>query len=304
MKTLNANRRIDLLLEDYPEWAGAGRWVHYSKLPQLTINPKASHLDVAGIYLFPEGFTPRGGWKHLSYRIVVEVPSNLRVFDFARMTPPEALWLVRQAGDPRPDQEASIQQGGPYWRKTFWDVLRNIYSVRRGAWNAFFRKFGYDALFDDTDTIFSGETQLVILNPTKAKIVSIDNISYSGYDQVVKITNRLESLLALYGEVTVVPAKRGRAGTWEQDPAILSNLSVQIDPDHYAEWVINTVTLSGYTVPGFISVHLRYSYPTLGSSWGASLALPDPGSDDWAKLKREVGRAMDAVELSIQKRVA
>lgn len=190
------------LWEDYEQYDDGG-WVHYSNVDFLTINPQPGHLDMAGIYLFPDRFRPTSGWRSYPYKLLVDVPRNLRVFDFADVTWEQALEMyngLRFSSPKKPDaiiDQKVLRKYGRSPGDTLWTLMRDYlgYGAKKGTWNKLFRQLGYDALFDDTGAIFSTEVQLIVLDPRKVKVVDIIRNSGTGYKEVVEIANRLAAVL-------------------------------------------------------------------------------------------------------------
>ena len=73
--------QISSSLSDY-----SGQWVHYSKLPEVKINPSTMFRDPAGIYLFPKDFKTVGNWTKYPYKFEVELSQDLKVLDFSSLT--------------------------------------------------------------------------------------------------------------------------------------------------------------------------------------------------------------------------
>jgi hypothetical protein len=61
------------------QWSG--RWVHYSDVNKLGINPKQFHQDVMGIYFFPEEFKTSGTiWQKMKYKFTVDIKPEAKIF--------------------------------------------------------------------------------------------------------------------------------------------------------------------------------------------------------------------------------
>jgi hypothetical protein len=256
------------------------------------------HLDVAGVYFFPEIFVPVGGWRQYPFKITATMPSNMRIFDFSHMTPEEAIWTIEKAvgkdSFTSSDRE-KILNGGRNWRRTFWRVFQSKFSFSRGEWNAFFRKtLGYDAIFDDTDSIFTDEVQLVVLNPTLPKIVSIEDVSSSGYDAIKLTMQRVDKVLSQFGPVTATPPKKKSAGGSSKQVA--GDLNVDLGDGHYTTWQVSArAPRIGRRIPSSIDVLLKYSNPATSSSWGGEHSFPTSRANEWDRIERDITRGVEDV---------
>ena len=168
-------RYIEIINEDYMQW-NTNRWVHYSNEPYLKINPKPTHQDPAGIYLFPEKFEPCSYWVNKKYKFIVEL-KDVNILDVSKMSPEDVeKFIVHMEGNVAAyhglNKEYPIKNNKEYFDRAWAQIIPSYYS-RPGAFNKKIREFGYDALFDDTGAILSNEIQLVVFDPRKVKIINI-----------------------------------------------------------------------------------------------------------------------------------
>lgn len=80
--------------EDLAKW-DTGVWVHYSKHPEVKINPQQLHPDPAGIYLFPESFKPEGSWFKMPYKFQVHSLAK-NVLDLSNLTKESAIQILKK----------------------------------------------------------------------------------------------------------------------------------------------------------------------------------------------------------------
>jgi len=184
--------------EVYEDWKG--NWIHYSKQPQITINPQQFHSDIAGIYLFPEKFDPMPHWKTYPYKFIVSVPNNMRILDLGKIKEGDWMVLIKKLNLEKQWKESSFYDKKKdsfqrHFSDDMWDFLKNEYSLKPGKWNSDFRKLGYDAIFDDTKSVHIKEDQLIVLDPRIIKVLKMEQRSGSGFEGVKMVTNRILDML-------------------------------------------------------------------------------------------------------------
>lgn len=249
--------------------------------------------DPLGIFFFPEKFQGEtgGGWHQYPYKFIVEFPSDMRVLDFAKTDKKERLDILKKANggvDYRDEKDFTPHR--------FWDSLREIFNVRGGMsgekarMSNFLRKLGYDAIFDDTNEIYHGETQLILINPAvKYKVVDVVRRSGSGWNEVAQVAKIAAELCKPFGKITMGKQKQAFSG-WDQE--VRSTVTFHVnehlhDQGPWAFWEVNSqrhdsishspvaTGISGYTMqdgvprkkksksfPDQIYVHLKYSNPS------------------------------------------
>lgn len=283
--------------ENYAE----GLWIHYSKLPQLTINPKQFHQDPAGLYLFPEKFKTEGNWHRFPYRIVCRLKPGLRVLDIPRLTREQILGLLDAFGfqDMKSDEylvpgKSERDQGV---QDRFWDIIRQRFLGEPGRFNKAWRRQGYDAIFDDQGIIHPSETQLIVLNPRFVEIVRVEEQKATGFSEVNKVLDLMASRYGSLGEVKI------RRPTQQKDwgeKQLRGSIEIRNGAD-YAEFTVSPwfVSPKDENTPETISVRLRSDSKGLKSkwSWGVDLKfrnfdaelhrLTDP-KEDVAKAMKEI----------------
>ena len=212
-------------------------WVHYTDINKLGVNPQQFHQDLAGIYLFPKEFVTKGTiWKQKKYKFTVELTKDAHILDLAKITPKEMASILNEIGINYDQQGLDQDQ--------FWEYLKGYYSLSSSSkkvakWNHFFRKLGYDAVFDDTGSIHTAEVQLVVLNPKILKVrdVEMQNIKRGQFDRVSQHLDILATFLKPYGKIEKSVKKeperysKGKSRT-------LGRLKLTLPGDAYIEWLV------------------------------------------------------------------
>jgi hypothetical protein len=301
-------RRLAWLTEDFAEW-DTGVWVHYATEPYIKINPHQRHQDPAGIYLFPEKFDTKGQWRMFPYKFRVTIEGLRDILDLSKLSEKESVDLYEKLV-PENDRElrpTDFRRTDP--ANIMWDGVRNHFVLGRGrrgvgAWNKALRDLGYDAVFDDTGAIHVLEVQLLVLDPTKVDVIERVDQRSTGFNEMGVVTRYVADLLAPYGKVSMDEPRRRRAG-FSPESAITASVRVEKsdDPDVYAVWDIAPVFSGSLksTAPREISVHLKYSSPSLSYGAGSSVELGRGDIGDRGALgpmrsmRREVEIAMDRV---------
>jgi len=256
------------LREDFQQWSG--RWIHYSRSPYMKINPKMMWNDPFGIYFFPEKFemTTQGQWHTFPYKFIVEFPSDMRVLDFSKITESDAERMLALIGaKPRKKTHRELTPA-----EQFWDGVESHFrdersgSAEKGKMNAYLRKtLGYDAIFDDTNTVYHGETQLILLNPrVKYRVVDVVRRSGVGWNEFSQTIQHLAKLCERYGAVKVSKFKREFSG-WSSEYQIKASVTVNEDKHRegpYCYWELYTNRVE-HGRPEEIHCHLSWSVPDL-----------------------------------------
>lgn len=309
-------RRLAWLTEDFAEW-DTGTWVHYTEEPFVKIRPQARHQDPAGIYLFPEKFEAKGGWRLFPYKFLVTIAQVKNILDLSKLSDKDAADLYEKLV-PEGSRELSrddflcvSRHPCPDRANTMWDHVRNYFVLGKGrrggqsgvgAWNRALRDAGYDAVFDDTGAIHSLEVQLLVLDPTKVDVIERVDQRSTGFKEMGVVTQYVADLLKPYGKVTMDEPRRRKSG-WSTASAITASVHVEKadDPSVYATWAISPVFSGGErtpagksTTPREIAVHLQYSSPSLGSGRGGSVEL-GKGDLYMGDMRRELKYTMNQV---------
>jgi hypothetical protein len=208
-----------IIRESLGDWNNS-IWLHYSDQPFMKINASPSHQDPAGIYLFPEKFSPHGHWTRKPYKFVVKLKPGIHVLDFAAMSTPAVMQLADQLGLGE-KYRATLEQYKDY--KTFdptkpgklmdvlWDMIKvDLHGYRRAAsTNASLRRLGYDAVFDDTNSILHGEVQMLVLNPSAIASKTLIVNKKLVYPKILRVFQDCLELAKQFGKIdTVEPPKR------------------------------------------------------------------------------------------------
>lgn len=232
-KLVAALRRV---LGSFDEYS-TKKWVHYTDINKLGVNPKQFHQDIAGIYLFPEYFKTSGTiWKQKKYKITVSLKPNTKILDLSKTTEDDRKNILDKLSIPYIDQDA--YNTADNW----WEHLKNYYILnnykKSGKWNKDFRSIGYDAIFDDTGSIYVTEIQLVVLNPSILKVEDVEtqNIKRGRLSRLQETQKILSDLLEAYGTIKIEPAKKYRDYSGE-DSRLKARLLFTVG-EKYIEWEI------------------------------------------------------------------
>ena len=189
------------------DWSNS--WIHYTDVNKLGINPKQFHQDPAGIYLFPEDFKTKGTiWKEKKFKIFVTINSNSKILDLSKTTPEDRKKILDELNVRYAEEKAYDDLD------TWWEVLKNHYILQNkkqpAKWNKEFRSLGYDAIFDDTGSIHTVETQMLVLNPKILKVEKVEtqNIKRGQFSRLKEMQQSLSKILKEYGDVKEEPVKR------------------------------------------------------------------------------------------------
>jgi hypothetical protein len=302
--------KLKALVESYDQYKNK-RWVHYTSTPFLKFNPKQSHNDPSGIYLFPEEFKAKSDyWMAKKYKFIVEVPSDLMVLDLSKLTAQEGYDILKKITKTPKKLQAVFQRmknaeagTDKYYKNAaypFWEFLRNeVFIGKPASWNKSFRNLGYDAIFDDTGTIHSKEDQLLILNPTRMKIINMDIRGGSGYEGVKLVSERLIKMLKQYkGHLKV---ERSRGYQTDNNPGLYVGYT-NLPDEKWADENYRSVSFRVYpkkdhygNPPSVIYISLAYSTPQIPYGVGAEYNTFEP--DNWEKvddLDKEIKRVLES----------
>jgi hypothetical protein len=172
-----------LLTEDFNYYKN-GRWVHYTDVDYMkprSDDQTAGTGDPHAIYLFPEEATLHLGVSLLHFfsnkknKIVVKIPSDLRVFDVAHLSD-EMVKIFDLNPDILKNTESEYGLKGSLMRfhHAFWHSLRKKFFKNPSEFSKFIMDKGYDAVFDDIGMINGkDEKQLVVFDPSHLKVIGI-----------------------------------------------------------------------------------------------------------------------------------
>lgn len=253
-----------------------GLWVHFSKLPQLTINPKQFHQDPAGLYLFPESFATEGAWHRYPYRIICRLKPGLEVLDIRNVTRDDIMDFLEAFGfqDMKQDEYLSEERELPAIRDRFWDIIRQRFMGEPGRFNKAWRRQGFDAIFDDTGVIHNSETQLIVLNPRFVEVVKVEEQKGSGFDEINRV---LEFMAKKYGQLGEVKINKPAQSKQWGEKQLQGSIEIR-KGDQYATFQVNPWFVDKKDqIPEAISVILSSDSKGLKSqrSWGVSLKFRD-----------------------------
>jgi len=221
-----------LIRASLQDWSG--EWVHYSDVNKLGVYPGQFHRDPAGVYLFPKEFKTSGTcWKGKKYKFTVKVKEGAKILDLSKLSKTDLENILKKLDIPNTAEEEINAD-------RFWDVLRNYYTNKLnspGAWNKALRSLGYDAIFDDTDSIHVSEVQLVALTPAVLKILDVQtqNIKRGQYDRMKTHLDLLAKDLAPYGETKIDLKKKAE---WGGKKLLKGSLRLLLPDEKYIDWYV------------------------------------------------------------------
>jgi hypothetical protein len=161
-------------------------WFHFSSIPKLGVNPRASHRDPHGIYMFPKQWvlSPQFGRNHMffnmPYIFVLKIKPGTNLLNLGTLTRDEAARILTTMG--LQDQIATLDNpsryGGTEPGQILWQILDQYVAPNRrnnGAWNALFKRAGYDGVIDPgTSAIHPNEPeQTIVFNANNLEVVDL-----------------------------------------------------------------------------------------------------------------------------------
>ena len=236
------------IIADYAKYLGK-TWVHYTDHEQLKFNIKPFHLDPVGIYFFPESFRTGGGWHAKPYKFTARVKPGASILDMSEVATTEdarELLVKLKAWDDKYKPE-QISGKPARWA---WTRLQETFTGRKGAFTKAFMNAGYDGVFDDTDSIFSGEDQLIVFNQKILTDVKRTDQGSTGYKEAVAILDTVQKLLQDYdGKVTALKKPRKEKPYSYEPPAIRGSLTFGHE-ERQVEYESHDGTMSSYPAYG------------------------------------------------------
>lgn len=298
---------LSQVLADFNEW-DTGTWVHYSNLSMVKISPKQFHQDPAGIYLFPEKFKTIGNWKTYRYKHLLQLKPGVKILDLAHMDSKSCLALLEKMGIPASEEyvnyikDTATPNSAP---DQMWAWMVQKFMGKPAKFNAALRKAGYDAVFDDTGSIHNAEIQLLVLDPTKVKLLKTIDRKQSGFDVLTKAMQVLKEICSGYGEVTATEPKK-KMDRYEQQNVLQATLDCKGEKCE-ANWKITAAGSSSDSWTGEkkkgerkakdpphskVNAYLSYSTPRLDYGAGSDVDVNNPNWDDY---KKRIVQTMDAI---------
>jgi hypothetical protein len=271
--------------ESISDWGT--NWVHFTKHPMLTIHPRGSHQDPAGIYFFPASITPAAEmWRTMPYKFTASIKPGAPILDIAQITEDQIHQMINAAGPEPQAQFADYLTRYPPadMPKMFhlaWGILQQYYGFglkkarQYASFNAMLRSLGWQAIFDDTGSIHSGEKeQLLVLDPRILTNIRMEQKSGSGFPVVQQIVQEIETLGRQYGTVTrtQITKPNSQTSSWDGNGNLL-NCRVEI---HNPNDENNYVTILVYIrkdYPDRVSASIQYSNPSLGYGSGIEYSI-------------------------------
>ncbi len=267
-------------------------WIHFSRIPEVKINPRQFHKDPAGIYLFPEDFQTMGDWHRFPYRMTVRLQPEARVLDLGSLDWAGLVDLMEKIGIADALPTDSIQESNDMVRNVdnAWQIMTSRFDP--GMQNKVFRRMGYDAIFDDREIIHAGETQLLVLDPRKIEIIATKEQRASGYQEMIQVLDEVQKILAPYGKIEMEkPRQRVEWGVKVQDGFVTvrdeseRTMTVRVRPwfvDAKKDQVPEAISLSitGRNENGSLNSHRSYGIQLKFRDFANELKrLRDPKDD-------------------------
>jgi len=199
-----------LYTESLNDWPN--EWVHYTNIPFLSFNPKASHSDPTGLYFFPKEFKPSSSYTSKKYKFSAKLKPDAKVLDFSKITREEMTILADLAG-----VEKFVEIDDLY------DSLRYVFTQglnkKAGSFNRFFVNAGYDAIFDDIGVVYGKyEKQLIVLNPKCLSDIEMHTKKYPIYDEMNLSSKEIIERLTPYSDsVETTEIKKEKEGWVKND---------------------------------------------------------------------------------------
>lgn len=161
--------------------------VHFSKTDFLSLNPNPGHFDPIGIYVFPKDYVLGNGlfknnmFAGYPYVFLIEPSATAKILNL-NMDRNTAEKLLSDMGidkDLLDSDEVYHKSNMNSPGHLFWGVLEKIRNQKglpkNSSWNSFFKKTGYNVLYDPgLGIIHSNEpNQIVYLDPKSYRVVDL-----------------------------------------------------------------------------------------------------------------------------------
>jgi len=209
-------------------------WIHYSKYPEIKFKYKTFHNDPIGIYFFPEGFKTQGSWHHNLYKFTARLKPSAHVLDLATIKDKDSTFKLLESlkaipkDDPDwPPFQKNIEDGGTQYSTPIdlaWEWLQRYFIGKKAAFTKAFLNAGYDAIFDDTDSIFKGETQLIVMNPKVLTDIKRIDQTDTGFKQVEQARQVILEALKKYEGKILKDEKPKKKKGFGRDPSYVGSL--------------------------------------------------------------------------------
>lgn len=284
--------------ESIEDWSGT--WVHYTDMPQLSVNPKPFHFDPLGIYFFPSDFKPNSGWMEKKYKITATIKPGAKIMDIGKDTEQYIKQILNVAPKKVVDQYHSVIEtdykasdvvNSVERFKILWRVLSQsfaiVYPSKLASFNKFFRSLGYDAIFDDQNIIHAAEVQLLVLNRKIINVISIDdNKPKNAYAIMKKMIDDFTKIAEQYGDVEVTEPK-AKKSHYGNRPSLTGWVRINND------WRNASIQFEHERGDKYIRAFVYVSSPSLNYGTGEEyhlLANRFRGNPPWSDLKRALDK--------------
>jgi 8-oxo-dGTP pyrophosphatase MutT (NUDIX family) len=251
---------------DYKKYLGT-TWVHHSDHTELKFNYKKFHQDPIGIYFFPEQFRTGGSWHVKPYKFTAKLKPEAKVLDISLVKTVEDVKNLFKELDYEPDNPEYYKDletaGKP--SKWAWGHLQEKFQGRAGAFTKKFLDAGYDAIFDDSDTIFSGEDQLIVLKPKMLANIKRIDLTATGYKEISKAREVILEILKNYDGKVIQAKKPAKKTGWGNDPAYIQS-TIIFNQENGGREVVFTIQTNTHSMGGKRRPATEIELSAIGSS--------------------------------------
>lgn len=284
------------LFEILKDWGQL--YVHYSKSSHITINPRPKHRDPVGIYLFPEEFSTIGHWVGHPYKFYVKIKPNTNILDLGTLTEDQINTILDQIPAVKNHYETMLASYPKHTTSEkvdlMWEMLQAHFSLRLGrkqaAFNKLFRDLGYQAIFDDTDSVHIAEVQMIILDPRVIEVQKVEKRGGSGFAEINKVINDIIPLIKNRNLPFEVTKPRKNKDTWSST----SKLSGRIRIGNEEQYLEISVGTDDEQPPTKVLASALYSRPNLNAGFGAEYSILTKDYDNFSNLA-QIEQAIDKV---------
>lgn len=284
------------LFEILKDWGQL--YVHYSESPHITINPNPAHMDPMGIYLFPEEFSTIEHWVGRPYKFYVKIKPNTNILDLGALTDEQIYTILSKVPEAKEEYEARLVE---YPKNTMnekidlmWEMLQRHFFLRLGRkqalFNKLFRNLGYQAIFDDTESVHIAEVQMIILDPRVIEIQKVEQRKGSGFVEINKVMDDIVALIKDRNLPYKITKPKRSKDTWSAKSKLTGRIKIG-DEERYLDIKIGT---DEEQPPTKVYASTLYSRPNLNAGFGAEYSILSKKYDSFSNL-HNIEQAIDRV---------